>query len=402
MNKKRLLPIVAALLLAGGVLAGRHFFAGGVGIAATDSDATATASRRYAVRVTPAARHSFERTVLLQGNVEAKRYAGIPARVFGTLDAVFVDEGDRVVKGETKLFQVDHVNLERVVLVAQQDLSVARCGLRESEANQERVAADFRKAVLDYERFKRLFEKDAVTEDALEQQQSRYEQILALKKHAAAVVDLAQERGRQAAIAVEIAQKNLSDSIVLAPIDGVVTERNQEPGEMAQPGGIVLRVEDLSTLEAVAFLPAQYFGTVRLAETEMEIHGPEGMLGAYPVSYKSPVIDKALRTFEVRCLLDDAAGALAPGAMVDVALAFERHEGLGVPRDAVLERAGQSVVFVVEEARARMVPVRAGAASKGWIEIDESALEAGAMVVSAGQYMLNDGASVNVQGEAGS
>jgi len=162
---------------------------------------------------------TFEQTLRTQGMVEAKRFALVSARVPGTLDAVLVDEGDRVRTGQA-LFGVDRLKLEKALEISRRDLAVAACGLREKQANLDRVQADFDKAELDYKRYGRLFEKKAVTADVFEAQESRYKQATASLKHAHVLVELGQEQLHQAEAAVEIAEKDLADAFErIAPTD---------------------------------------------------------------------------------------------------------------------------------------------------------------------------------------
>ena len=361
------------------------------------AESNAKVQSKLTVVTTPVEKRFFERSLNLQGNLQTKYYADIPARLFGTLDAVFVDEGDSVKKGETRLFQVDKENLERSVKMAEQDVIVAKHSVRESEANLERIQADLDKAKLDYDRTNRLFTKNAATSDTVEQQESRYKQVVAFHKHATILIDLNKEKAKQAEIALEVARKNLSDSIVIAPIDGVVTKRLREPGEIAERAKTILRIENTSIIEISAYLPAQYYASVMAEKTEMRVKINGIDIGNHSVSYKSPTIDPKRRTFEVRCLLKDPAKEIVPGAMAEVSLMLDRHDGLGVPRDAVQIRDENSVVFTVKEGLAHLTPVQVGLINDGWIEITDNSLDEGTPVVSTGQYMLNNGSAVTIK-----
>ena len=68
-------------------------------------------NRRIPVVLTPATLQIFKQRVAVQGNVEAKEFAMISPRVQGIIEAVFVDEGDSVTAGKTRLFKSDAINL---------------------------------------------------------------------------------------------------------------------------------------------------------------------------------------------------------------------------------------------------------------------------------------------------
>jgi len=387
------LILIAALAAAGRVLYGQAT-ADPKAEVAKPADIT-----RVPVVVTPAAMRQFSRTVLVQGNVEAKNWAMVSPRVAGMIEAVFVDEGDAVVAGQTKLFAVDQANLERQVQIAEHATAVARSSTKEKEASLEQVEVDLHKASLDYERFVRLREKEAVTADAFEQQQSRYLQLQAAVKHVRTLVELSKTQEQQAEASLEIARKNLADAVVVAPISGTISERIHEPGEMANSGNPILRIDDPSVLEIAAFLPVQYYPEVIVGRTAMNVKVGSVELKNLVVSHRSPTVNPRLRTFEVKCLVKDPPAGIVPGAMADIAVVFETRQGMGVPSSAIVERSGKPVVFVVRNGAAVQTPVTPVIEAEGWTEIAQPEVKENESIVTLGQNMLNDGAAVEVQQE---
>jgi len=358
-----------------------------------------TASAQVPVMVTPAAMRQFERTLVVQGNVETKEFAMVSPRIGGTLEAIYVDEGDAVDAGRTKLFQTEAVNLERNAQIKQHATTVAECSRREAVAGLDKIDADLYKAELDFNRFKRLYDQNTVTADAFEQQQSRYRQLQAARNLAEAQVDLATAKENQSKAELAIAQKELADATAYAPISGKISQRLREPGEMGSPGQPVLRIDDTSVVEVAAFLPAQYYGDVVTGQTSMRVAVSGVDLGSRIITYKSPTIHPKLRTFEVKCLLKDPPAAVAPGAMAQIAVVIETRQGLGVPSSCVQTRSGANIVFVIRDGKARQDTVTTGIETDGWIEIVQGEVKENEPVVTLGQNMLNDGATVQIQEE---
>lgn len=359
-----------------------------------------TEEKTIPVVVTTPQTRDFERSFLVQGNIEAKNFAMVSPRIPGTVVSVFVDEGRAVTAGKTKLFQTDAANLKENVEIGRHDLTVARCAKEQAVANLEKTRADLHKAKLDYERFERLLEKEAVTVNAFEQQESRYLQLQAAEKLARAQVNLAAAQERQSRAALAISEKNLADATIYAPIDGKVSARLLEPGEMGSPGVPVLRIDDTNVVEVSAFLPAQYYPQIVPGSTLMKIRVAGIDVGRYAVTYKSPTINPKLRTFEVKCLLTAPPDGVAPGGMAQLNVILESREGLGVPTTAVQQRGGQDVVFVVKEKTSHQVTVRTGIEKDGWIEIMTDEIEKQDLVVTMGQDMLEEGSSVSIQRES--
>lgn len=399
------LKVLIGLVLIGCLGAGGYFMyqqkAGAQEQEKQQSSTERRTENRVAVVTTAATRRPFERALVVQGNVEAKNFAMVSPRIGGTLERIVVDEGDSVTAGETMLFATDSVALQKNVQIAQHNLAVAAAARREAEANLEKVKVDFHKAQLDYERFQRLYEKQAVTVDAFEQQESRYQQLTAAVKLAEAQVDLTGAQEAQAGAGLAIAEKDLTDATIVAPITGTVSARLKEPGEMGDPGIPVLRIDDTSVLEVAAFLPAEYYPEVISNQTPIRIAIAGVELNGQVVTYKSPTVDPKLRVFEVKCLLTSPPQGVAPGAMADIVVVLESREGLGVPTRAVQQRGDRDVVFVIENDVARQKTVKTGFEGDGWIELIEGDVEAGAAVVSMGQTMIAEGTAVTVQQQEG-
>ena len=138
---------------------------GGTALAANDAAKT----KVVPVEVTPAAQRAFEERITVQGNLDAKKYAMVAPLIDGTITDFFVDEGDAVKAGKTKLFQSDKVKVERAVAIAEQDLALAKAGQRDADAQLASVQAQYDKAKLDFDRYTRLFADKAITPDTMEQ-----------------------------------------------------------------------------------------------------------------------------------------------------------------------------------------------------------------------------------------
>ncbi|MDD4117975.1 MAG: efflux RND transporter periplasmic adaptor subunit [Kiritimatiellae bacterium] len=353
------------------------------------------AARVLTVRTVPAAARTFERRLTVQGTLEAETFANVAARADGNLDALWVDEGDPVTAGETELFQVDPVQRENARTIARQDLAVAKASQTVAEASALKTEAEARKARLDFERFERLHQDGKVSLGEFEAADVARAQAEAGLAVAKAQVDLARRQVKQAEAGLAIAEKNLADARAIAPISGVVSARLAEPGEQMSVGKTVLRIEDLSRVEAAAFLPAQYYPDVVPGATTFRLAVGGRPAGEHTVTTRSPVINPVLRTFEIKGRLQNAGELAVPGQMADLTLVFESREGLGVPSAAVLVRGGRPVVFVARDGVAAAREIETGLQNDGWTEI-LSGLEPGEPVVTEGQTQLHDGMPVDV------
>ena len=342
---------------------------------------------------------TFTHAIAVQGNIEAQKRAIITTKIPGTIESVFADEGDTVTGKETTLFQIDALKLQKAVEMATQALEVAKCALSEKQNRLEQVEMNLEKTAKDYHRYKKLLHQGAVSRDGFEQIELRYKQAKVALKHANTLIRLAEKQEHQAGTALEIAEKDLKDSQVLAPLSGRVAKRFKEAGEMANPGEPVFLIEDPSAVEAVFFLPAQYYGEIYAGKTQIRLKVYNEAFENGLISYKSPTIHEKLRTFEIKCRISDPPEQFVPGAMVEAEVVLEEKTGMGISSQAVRRRKGSLAIFIVNDNTAGLVPIATGIERDGRIEIFAKSLSAGDKVVVEGQFLLNDQSPVLVQQE---
>ena len=348
-----------------------------VGCGREAPEQTAAPDARPRVKTVKAVRRTFSDGLCVQGTVRVKNSAVVSARVPGTIDEVFVEEGARVTNGAA-LFRVDRVNLENAVAQAAAARSAAAAVVGEVEAAIE-------KAKWDDERMARLYEGKAVTRDAFEK--ARLQRKTVTAKFEAVRAQLA-----QAEAAVKSAEKNLADSIVRAPFAGVVTRKHRDAGDYVAPGVPVFAMDDPSVCELCVSLAAVHYPKVEVGRTSLLLQ-ESGCTNRLVVGYRAARVDPQTRTFEIRGVLDASDVRFVPGMIVDARVEFGSSEGQAVPEAAVGQRGGRSVVFAVRAGKVASIPVETGARTEGWVEVKTPVL-ADEAVVSEGMLLLSEGEEV--------
>jgi RND family efflux transporter MFP subunit len=339
----------------------------------------------------------FEDNISVEGSVEAKDVAMVTPRISGTITELFVNEGDAVEKDKTKLFAVDAIKTEQAMILAKQELAVAKCAVNEKEALKEQAEAVLNKAEIDYKRQKKLYdEKQVGTLDTIEKLESGMLQAKASVKHADTLIQLSKEQVSQAAAALEIAKKNLSDTVVKAPISGVVSETFYYVGDMGTTGKAVFKIESVNKLEASFYIPSQYYSDINAGTTKLMIFSNEKQEGDYVLSYKAPSIDNMLRVFEVKADLVNSE-LVAPGSLISGVIQLGKSKGIGVPTKAIIKKQTGDVVFVADGEVAKLVPIKTGLEFNGWTEVVDESIKTGDLVIVEGQFLLNDDTGINVR-----
>lgn len=359
-----------------------------------DTPQPTLADNRLPVRTQPAATGAFVRSVRVQGTLESVNSAIVSARIDGPLLTVDVDLGDAVQAGVTRLFSVDPVEVSNNVVVAREVLATAKAQVTVAEAQLQRAEAVAEKAKRDAERYERLHKEGRVSDNEAEQAELNARTATADTAVQSANLQLSRQRVSQYRAELAIAERELSDAVLLAPIDGIVNARNLEPGEQVSTGTAVITINGTKELKAMAYLPAQYYSEVKPGSTTARLTVGGKTLKDAVISAKSPAVDPRLRTFEIKALLPGSDIAV-PGAMADFEIILEERNGLSVPESAVLNRAAGTLVFVDNgDGTARACPVTTGLRTEGRMEI-LSGLSEGDAVIVKGQTQLYDGRRID-------
>jgi len=328
----------------------------------------------------------------LQGTVRTKFSAAVSSRVAGAIDSVMADEGDLVKVGQP-LFQVDKATLENRVRLAQDDLNVAKAVLRESDAALLETEASYAKAEVDASRMKKLYEDaKAVTKDTWEKADLQFKLAGATRERVRAAVESAKVRIVQAETALSVARKNLSDSLGVAPFEGIITRKLLDKGDFASVGSPVFELDDPRVYEVCFSMNAVHYDRVERGQTRVRF--ADGKEAA--VTYKAPSVHPVTRTFEIRATVVRTPD-LASGMLRDATVVFRQVEAAALPVSAVGLRDGKRVVFIVKDGKVMRVTVEVGLTWQGFVEIKNPGALSDADIVVEGMLLLNEGDAVRTE-----
>jgi len=204
----------------------------------------------------------------------------------------------------------------------------------------------------------------------------------------------------------ERSQLTETRSRLVTPISGVVLRLARDDqgqpladGNLVNQGFEIARVAPVGELVADVDLVGPDLARVRAGlPARVRHHAWEGRAFDARVLRLAPTLDPLTRTLRAEVSVDNGEGLLRPGMFVEVTVISERHADVPVvPREAVAERGGRKVVFVLRGQRVNRREVAVGLGDDEVVEI-LSGLEAGERVVVRGLETLTDNARVRVSG----
>ncbi len=200
------------------------------------------------------------------------------------------------------------------------------------------------------------------------------------------------------------AVRNLEENIELrSPLNGVVTGRYYDPGEvytMSPRDGVtgILTVMQMDRLKVHIHVSEQYFTAIKVGqEAEIRLELFPGTVFPAKVSLAYPAIDAATRTFTVEITIPNGNLKLRPGMFSRVTLNFGKTQRAMIPDLSVQKQAGtnEKYVFVVKDGVAQRRTVEVGRQIGKEYEV-LSGVETGEEVITAGASRLTDGSRVQV------
>jgi HlyD family secretion protein len=293
------------------------------------------------------------------GYVVAQRKAAISSKASGRLEWLGVAEGTRVKAGEL-IARLDarDVAAQRDAVLA--NVNVARAALQQAEAENRDAVASLR-------RTQDLVAKKFVAESALDQAKARADRAVAGVASGRAGLVAAEANAKNAQVAVDY-------TLIRAPFDGIILSKSANVGDMVTPfssatdsKGAVVSMADMNTLEVEADVSESSLSRISVGQpTEITLDALPDVRFAGTVSRIVPTVDRAKATVMTKVRFDRIDPRVLPEMSAKVSFLSQRVTPeqqkplIAVGADALAQRDGKTVVFVVRDNRAVEVPVTPG------------------------------------------
>lgn len=364
-------------------------------------------------------RGDLARTVSAPGSIEPRTLVKISSQVSAKVLALPFREGEMVKAGDVV------VRLDPQDLVASMD--AAKAGLKGQEASLGGAEASLINARLQYERMEALHETGDATKADLDSARAGFLQAESNKL----VIEQSIEQARAQ---IERAQKDLDNTVISSPIDGILTALNVEVGETVivgtinNPGSVVLEIADLSRMLLKAAVDEANIAPVEIGQdarvfinayTDREYEGTVARIGL-----KRNVGADGTGTFEVEINLKlDEGETLYSGLSASTDITVEHfYDEIIVPSQAVVDRRVEElpkeikegnelvdiektftrVVYRVVDGKTVVTPVRVGASDLTTTVITDGLSDGDTLVVGPYRVLVTLGHDQAVRDEEAS
>jgi RND family efflux transporter MFP subunit len=331
--------------------------------------------------------------LVASGYVVARHSSDVGVKTGGRLATLTFEEGTRVRKGAI-IAQIEHADTDAQLEAARRAVAEAEAGLAQAHASRDEDIRNLER--------QRALAKDGITTTAS-----------LTGADAAAAVSAARVKSAEAAIAsararVRIAEEALENTNVRAPFDGVVIKKRAEVGETVSPfgvagqsareGGAIATIADLSELEVQTEVSENNVAKLAHAmPAEVKLQAYQDRLYKGRLRQIFPSADRAKSIVEVRVTILDADANVKPEMTASVtfqepkaAVASDAARSAApappivlVPKRAVTDQNGQSIVWVVTDNVAVRRPITLGAERLDQVEVKSGAVPGEMVILNA-------------------
>jgi len=287
----------------------------------TAADGAAAAIKN--VRIVRPKPITVQEKIVATGSIGSKQTSNIGPLVEGVIETIHVNVGDRVSKGDP-LFQTRPALYEREVDEAEANLALARAKLTNARLN--------------YERTKKLIDEGFATQSRVDEAKTAFD------------VGRAETRKRDAEF--KTARRNLEDTIVKAPYDGVITRRFNDEGVYLSnvlssgPDSAVLQIQENHIVVAVVHAPEQHLKSLKLKQKALVYVESQTAPRESYVLVLNDMLDVGARAVELRLPIDNSDYSLKSGQFARAEIFTELKTVYAIPREAIFEDGGETYVLV--------------------------------------------------------
>jgi membrane fusion protein, multidrug efflux system len=398
MNRAVTRHILAAVAVAGSIAL--------TACSAADGKTNDRPAAPAAVAASPVAavERPIPRFIRATGTLKAEEEAAVAAETAGRVVATPVERGTRVAIGG-ELIRLSDTETEAQAKEAEANAAQieARLGIGatapydpDAVPEVQSAKASYALAQSEFARIRSLLDQRVVSQSEFDQRRTQMESMR--QQYEAAKNTAAQQyQSLQAARArVTLARKAHADTIVRAPFNGLVAERNASVGDYVTKGMKVATVVRVDRLRVQLTVPEQSVSSIAAGQTvAFEVDAYPGRSFTGTVRYISPALEAAQRALTVEAVVANASGELKPGLFATARIEQKnRTPAVLVPVAAVQTASGTSRVYVATGDHVDERIVTVGETVGNLVEIS-SGLKAGERVATTNIAQLADGIKIS-------
>lgn len=373
------------------------------------------------VKVIQAKLGSISTTVDYPGELDVDKQVSISPKSPGKIQSLNVKVGSSVKNGDT-LFTLDSSSLQAQLEQQQASVDSANASLNKTQSSGveqpvvqaqqslETAQINYNDAKTSYDRTQSLYSAGAVSKQDLDTASTKLntasaalsaaQQNLSLlqQKVGPESVAVAQAQVDQAKAGLKSIQSQIDDTIIKAPISGIVSAVNIHEGEISSATEPSITILDLSSTIVKVNLPDSMLSKIKLGQSiDITIPSAKNKKISGTIDNIASNIDSKTQKYLVKIKIDNSDGSLKPGMFSKISLSDTKKDDILVaPNEAIKVENGVSYLYTVKNNKIKKISVNTGLSDDKNTEIVSSGIKSGDNIVLGGLTFLNDGDKVKI------
>jgi RND family efflux transporter MFP subunit len=307
----------------------------------------------------------FARQAEFVGTFYYSHVSKVAAETAGIVESTNCEEGQKIDKSQW---------------IAQLETDLLDTEISGAKASYEQVLVEIEMARKNLERMDTLYKKGSVSQNIFDDHFFRKQ---ALEKQAMVL---------KASLDRKLLLKRKKR--IETPFTGIVIQKSVEKGEWIPLGGTVATIADTRIMDVIVDIPQDYLGFLKdESQLDISFKGHEKKSDFISIV---PSGDVRTRTFSVKLRIKNDCNLIEGMEVIVHIPVSAKQEGIMVPRDAVIKKYGQDVIFLVEDSKAKMSSVNIKGYKASMVHITGKGLLKGMQVVIKGNERLTDGQQTRI------
>ncbi|AQS05219.1 efflux RND transporter periplasmic adaptor subunit [Clostridium beijerinckii] len=343
-----------------------------------------------------------------KATLEAYQQGIVTSKIAAKVVAVSIENGQYVNAGDT-IATLDDQDIQNSIKTAQAQVEVSeqQVNSTQQQLNSSQVTLQKLQILMDdaqrnYDRQKTLFDGGAISktdfesaEKALNTSKADYSSGLASIESAKASIESSKASLEAQKVNLQKAQNDLANTVIKAPISGVISDKTLNVGQMASQGAALAKVNDISSVYATIQVPQEKITGVKIGQAAtITVDGNDKTYDG-TIEAMDSAADATTRVFNCKVKIDNGDKSLLPGIFGKVQLiSEEKAQVITVPISALAGNEGDYSVFLNDNGTAKKQKITIGETNENNVEITDGIKE-GDQVICTNISTLQEGSEVD-------
>jgi RND family efflux transporter, MFP subunit len=330
-----------------------------------------------------------------KATLEASEQGIINSKISARIISISVENGQYVNAGDT-IATLDDQDIRNNIKASESQLKVTQQQLASAQVSIKKLKTSLDDASRNYDRQKNIYDKGGISKADFEAAEKTLSNAQADYEAGNVSIQTAEANIEAQRVSLSNLQDNLNNTVIKAPISGVISEKTMNIGQMASAGTALAKVNNIASLYATIQIPQDKINNVKIGQPALVTF--EGSDKAYNGTLQNIDLsaDTTARVFNCKIKVDNNENMLHPGVFAKVELiSDQKTKVISVPINALVGTEGDYSVFVNDGGAAKKQKVTIGDTDENNVQIT-SGIKDGDQVICTNTSTLQEGNEIEI------